>query len=196
MVKETMRWAFISLLMALFACDPAADRAVGGSSAAPASVAASLDSYTQNSWKTMILPSCQSFFDGCNNCVRRADAKQLTCTRKACMVYQQPRCLDPQLPQMQNIEYHCAEGVFIVYLGQYGEDDERVVLEPGNVMFVDRQTGEELLLQREVSGSGEKYAGGGLVYWNKGDNAIVHKNDAPLYRECVSSQVNDELLSQ
>lgn len=196
MVNELVKWVFICLLMGLLGCEPAVDRDTAVVSMTSVSTDEPVASYHQDSWKTVISSGCQSFFDGCNNCVRNADTKRAACTRKMCVVYQKPRCLDPQLPQMQKIEYHCAEGLFTVYLGQYGEENERIVLESGNVIFVDGQTGEETLLQRDISGSGEQYSGGGLVYWNKGDNAIVHKVGDPLYRECVSQQVNDELLSQ
>ena len=54
----------------------------------------SVDSYDANSWKTLIPESCLSFYDGCNNCRRSAAGEVAACTRKACVKYQEPRCLD------------------------------------------------------------------------------------------------------
>jgi len=50
--------------------------------------------YDENSWKTMIPASCLSYFDGCNNCRRSTAGEMAACTRKACVKYQQPACLD------------------------------------------------------------------------------------------------------
>lgn len=50
--------------------------------------------YDQNSWKTMIPDSCLSFFDGCNNCRRSSSSAVAACTRKACIKYEKPVCLD------------------------------------------------------------------------------------------------------
>lgn len=50
--------------------------------------------YDMSSWKTMIPDSCLSYFDGCNNCRRSAAGEMAACTRKACVKYQKPRCLD------------------------------------------------------------------------------------------------------
>jgi len=116
------------------------------------------------------------------------------CTRKVCQVYQQPRCLDVNSHSRQVIDYRCAEGAFTVYIGEFPGEDETLVLEEGNIVLQE-SNGKATLLTRVKSGSGERYEGGGLMYWNKGDNALVHKNDAPLYRQCVSEQVNDDVLS-
>lgn len=51
-------------------------------------------SYDQHSWKDIIDESCQSFFDGCNNCQRIAGKSDAACTRKMCQAYEKPRCLD------------------------------------------------------------------------------------------------------
>jgi hypothetical protein len=50
--------------------------------------------FDANSWKTLIAPACQAYFDGCNNCRRQPGSDIAVCTRMACAVYQQPRCLD------------------------------------------------------------------------------------------------------
>ncbi len=50
--------------------------------------------YDQNSWKTMIPDTCVSYFDGCNNCRREPGSDIAACTRKACMEYAKPVCLD------------------------------------------------------------------------------------------------------
>ena len=57
--------------------------------------AAAAPEYDMNSWKTIIGDECRSFNDGCNNCFREP-GKMAACTRKACLTYQQPRCLDEE----------------------------------------------------------------------------------------------------
>jgi hypothetical protein len=64
---------------------------LAGCSTGPQSAASSYDA---NSWKTMIPESCLRFYDGCNNCRRSAAGEVAACTRKACVKYQKPRCLD------------------------------------------------------------------------------------------------------
>lgn len=55
---------------------------------------ASGETYDANSWKTMIDDSCLSFSDGCNTCNREAGSDIAACTRKACVQYEAPKCLD------------------------------------------------------------------------------------------------------
>ena len=50
--------------------------------------------YDQNSWETIIPGSCLSFSDGCNNCRRSTASGIAACTRKACVKYKKPVCLD------------------------------------------------------------------------------------------------------
>jgi len=50
--------------------------------------------YNQNSWKTIIPDSCRSYFDGCNNCRRSPASDIAACTRKMCIEYEKPICLD------------------------------------------------------------------------------------------------------
>ncbi len=52
------------------------------------------DTYTSESWKTMIPQTCKSFFDGCNNCSRTENASEAACTLMYCEQYQKPNCLD------------------------------------------------------------------------------------------------------
>lgn len=51
--------------------------------------------FTSESRKTLIPETCQSFFDGCNNCTRMADW-EAACTRMACEQYEAPRCTDDE----------------------------------------------------------------------------------------------------
>lgn len=55
---------------------------------------------TSESWKTMIPQSCQSFFDGCNNCMRTADG-EVACTKMYCEKYDTPKCLDEEQGDQQ-----------------------------------------------------------------------------------------------
>lgn len=52
--------------------------------------------YDINSWKIMIPKSCNSFFDGCNNCHRIEGKDIAACTRMFCQHYQKPKCLDEE----------------------------------------------------------------------------------------------------
>lgn len=54
----------------------------------------SLEVYTEASWKTMIDASCLRFFDGCNNCRREEGSELAACTKKFCLAYEKPVCLD------------------------------------------------------------------------------------------------------
>lgn len=47
------------------------------------------------SWKTVIPESCQSFFDGCNQCTKTADG-EAACTEMYCEKYDTPKCLDDE----------------------------------------------------------------------------------------------------
>lgn len=51
--------------------------------------------YDEDSWRDTISPSCNAFFDGCNNC-RRVEGSEgeAACTRKFCQEFQEPQCLD------------------------------------------------------------------------------------------------------
>lgn len=50
--------------------------------------------YNADSWKTLIDADCTAFFDGCNHCRQAESSEVAACTRKACAVYEKPRCLD------------------------------------------------------------------------------------------------------
>ena len=51
--------------------------------------------YTADSWKTIIDPSCQHFFDGCNTCNKvEGETEMAACTRMYCETYQKPECRD------------------------------------------------------------------------------------------------------
>lgn len=51
--------------------------------------------YNQDSWKDVIADSCQSFNDGCNQCMRGENG-EVACTRMYCEEYQEPYCTDDQ----------------------------------------------------------------------------------------------------
>ena len=149
--------------------------------------------YDMNSWKSMIDSECRAFFDGCNNC-RREPGKQAACTRKACSVYQKPRCLDdgaaalePMQPEAaKRVEYVCADGnAFSVSYREYQQDDQRLRLADDEIMFSDRQTFMAERMKRERSASGEKYIGAsGLQVFAKGDEALVMQNEKRIYSNC------------
>jgi hypothetical protein len=51
-------------------------------------------SYNADSWKDVIADSCQSFFDGCNQCMKMPGSDEAACTRMFCETYAEPYCTD------------------------------------------------------------------------------------------------------
>lgn len=60
--------------------------------------------YTETSWQEMIDASCQSYFDGCNNCRRNLETGLAACTRKFCAEFEQPRCLDQEMEAEDQVQ--------------------------------------------------------------------------------------------
>ena len=76
--------------------------------------------------------------------------------------------------------YYCTEGVLNA---AYSTSSVSLIL-----------SGEEgLALPRSLSADGARYelasASGTLVFWSKGDNAFLTKNDEPLYTNCVTGNL-------
>ncbi|BFM22181.1 MliC family protein [Gilvimarinus japonicus] len=151
--------------------------------------------YNAESWKTLISASCKHFFDGCNTCTRAPDAQMAACTRKACMRYEQPRCLDNEQAAAQSsgvgkkVEYACeGDERFTVFFGEYRAGDQRVKLDTETVMLSDEQTRTTSQLKRERTASGAKYSNDSLQYWSKGSKATLHKiengSEVELYQGC------------
>lgn len=53
-----------------------------------------MQAYNESSWETIIPESCQSFTDGCNTCRRGPQEGIAACTKKFCLEYSKPECLD------------------------------------------------------------------------------------------------------
>ena len=143
--------------------------------------------FDMSSWTTIIGDECRSFFDGCNNCFREP-GKMAACTRMACAVYQQPRCLDDDTaassaPVAKRVGYACDDNnSFSVSYHEYAQDDQRLRLNDLEIMFSDDQIGVAYRLQRERSASGEKYRNAeGLEFFAKGKEALVRRQGASLY---------------
>jgi membrane-bound inhibitor of C-type lysozyme len=146
--------------------------------------------FDMSSWETIIGAECRSFFDGCNNCFREP-GKMAACTRMACAVYQQPRCLDDDVaageaPVAKRVGYACDDGNrFSVSYHEYVQGDQRLRLNDAEIMFSDDQTRTAHRLQRERSASGEKYVNAeGFEFFAKGDEALVRQQGAKLYTNC------------
>jgi membrane-bound inhibitor of C-type lysozyme len=146
--------------------------------------------FDMSSWTTIIGDDCRSFFDGCNNCFREP-GKMAACTRMACAVYQQPRCLDDDVAVgsakvAKRVGYACDGGnSFSVSYHEYLQDDQRLRLNDSEIMFSDGQTRTVYRLQRKRSASGEKYMNAeGLEFFAKGDEALVRQQGASLYANC------------
>jgi hypothetical protein len=181
------------LAFMLSACSVKQDRHenAGPEGTTPAVVQTEFD---MNSWKTTIDSECRSFFDGCNNCFREL-GKMAACTRKACAVYQQSRCLDEaddsaQASSAKKIDYVCdADKSFSVSYHEYIQADQRLQLKDSEVIFSDHQTHEALRLQREPSASGEQYIdSAGFRFFAKGEEALVMQQDTRLYSDCKMKQ--------
>ena len=144
--------------------------------------------YSADSWRELIGDSCRHFYDGCNTCTRAPDAAQAACTRKACLRYEAPHCLD-EAASRQILDYVCDGGKrFRVYMGEYAVDDQKVRLKANQIMFADAQTRTSSLLTREPSASGAKYASDHFSYWAKGDAARTEVAGAILYTGCLLSR--------
>ncbi len=89
--RVSMRLSWVTLLILLYGCNEATPPP-------PAPDAAKTEtettSYDAESWKTLIADSCLAYFDGCNQCRRNAAGDVAACTRKACLTYKKPYCLD------------------------------------------------------------------------------------------------------
>ncbi|WP_020207719.1 MliC family protein [Gilvimarinus chinensis] len=147
-------------------------------------------SYGPESWKDIIPASCSHFFDGCNTCTRAPDAEVAACTRKACMAYKKPRCLDNETAaaEYQQTDYQCQGGEsFKVFRGEYRAGDMRVKLEEDEIWLSDTQTRTAHRMQKVPSASGEKYSDGSITFWAKGAEAIVQQDDKVLYKACTPS---------
>ncbi len=144
--------------------------------------------YNANSWKTIIADSCRHFFDGCNTCTRAPEAKTAACTRKACVQYQEPRCLDDQAAAdttFSRANYQCEdEKSFSVFRGEYRAGDMRVKLNDDEIWLSDAQTRTAHRMQRVPSASGEKFSDGEFSFWSKGAEALVQQNEQVLYQGC------------
>ncbi len=146
--------------------------------------------FDMNSWTTIIDAECRSFFDGCNNCFRDP-GKMAACTRMACAVYQQPRCLDDDAAAdaaavAKRVGYACDDGKrFSVSYHEYVQGDQRRRLNDAEIMFNDDQARTAYRLQRERSASGEKYTNAeGFEFFAKGDEALVRQQGVNLYANC------------
>ncbi len=53
-------------------------------------------SYDSNSRKEIIPASCQSFNDGCNQCIKSGTGDEAACTMMYCEAYAEPFCTDDQ----------------------------------------------------------------------------------------------------
>lgn len=138
--------------------------------------------YDANSWKTLIADDCRVYFDGCNNCRRGDGSTVAACTRKACAVYEKPRCLDQAATEGSMgapfegklARFRCDVGNrFRVYHQEYVSGDQRVRLAEAEIMLADEQTRTAYRLTRERAASGAKYSNGSLEFREHGGKAML-----------------------
>lgn len=150
--------------------------------------------YDSNSWKTVIAKDCQRFTDGCNNCVRNLESGVAACTRRACVAYSKPECLDGLISgsagtQPKIVTYRCeSDNQLVVSYGRYEHNGKSVELQPGQIILRDVHDGSAHLLNRVRSASGELYQGRGLEFWSKGIEAMLRRNGRPVYLACVQER--------
>lgn len=150
--------------------------------------------YDSNSWKSVIPKDCQRFTDGCNNCVRNLESGVAACTRRACVAYSKPECLDGMISGTASVEpktvtYRCEpDNRLVVSYGRYEHDGKSVELQPGQIILRDVHDGSAHLLNRVRSASGELYQGRGLEFWSKGIEAMLRRNGRPVYLACVQEK--------
>jgi membrane-bound inhibitor of C-type lysozyme len=86
----------------------------------------------------------------------------------------------------KRLDYVCAGGMrFTVFYGAYLAGDQQRKLDDAQLMLSDRQTHTVHLLTRTRSASGVKYEGQGLVFFAKGNQAMLQAGDAYRYKNCV-----------
>ncbi|MCP8899583.1 MliC family protein [Gilvimarinus xylanilyticus] len=181
-------WLLGAFLGLLCACSPDSNKTEVDDSAVTQGKTTT-ESYGPDSWKAIIPDTCASFFDGCNTCTRAPGAATAACTRKACMQYKEPRCLDQDAAkadaEFSQINYQCADGeTFIIFRGEYRASDMRVKLEENEIWLSNTQTRTAHRMKRVSSASGEKYSDGEITFWSKGDEALVQEGEKILYRGC------------
>ncbi len=188
--RSYLRFAIVLISAFLLAACIAKEDPVVNADSATSQSASVEPVFDMNSWKTIIGDDCRSFFDGCNNC-RRDPGKMAACTRMACAVYQQPRCLDDDAAAdaaavAKRVGYACDDGKrFSVSYHEYVQGDQRLRLNDSEIMFSDDQTRTAYRLQRKRSASGEKYMNAeGLEFFAKGDEAQVRQQGVNIYANC------------
>lgn len=93
--------------------------------------------YDMNSWKMMIPKTCESYFDGCNNCHRAGDTDLAACTMMFCSEYKEPKCLDGEKKEEKKSEN---------YIGLTVEEAEKVAKENGASFRIIRKDGEDYIV--------------------------------------------------
>ena len=119
-----------------------------------------------DSWKSLIAEDCRAFYDGCNNCRRAEGSETAACTRKACAVYEKPRCLDAPIT-----EGSMGKTPFEGKLVEFACD-------------ADDRTHTAYRLGRERAASGAKYSDGRLEFWEHGGEAMLRQGGNKLYQGC------------
>lgn len=190
----------LALVIMLAGCaGPAGQPPVATATPAPVPEAAPAEDFTglgasgydADSWRKLIPADCKRYSDGCNLCNRNLDSGMTACTRKACVAYEQPLCLDENAeaaePAAHNtFVYRCRDDYrFAVTVGEYLAGDQRVQLREDQVLLTDLQSGTAALLTRAASAAGARYRNDELEFWSKGGDAVLLRGGEPLYWNCV-----------
>ncbi|MVF11658.1 hypothetical protein FT643_05820 [Ketobacter sp. MCCC 1A13808] len=180
-MTNQMKWVLLLCGCCIMAACALKQPEPGAQTALPTAPASDV-LYDASSWKALIADSCRHFTDGCNTCTRATSVDSAVCTRKACLQYKKPQCLDNKPTQAV---YVCSGSkIFTVFYKEYRSGDQKVALKADQVMLVDAQARTGYSLTRQPSASGSRYSGGGLTFWEQGDQATLEQRGNPLYGAC------------
>ena len=149
--------------------------------------------FDSDSWQTRIPDSCSRFFDGCNQCRRTPGTVQATCTRKACVRYLEPKCLDEdsavanvaEQEQPKKEDYLCdGNNQFSIYYGTYLTEVQRLKLTAEEVMLADRQSLSAYKLTKKMLGSVVVFTDGKFALQSLGDEVQITLENELLYTNC------------
>lgn len=150
----------------------------------------------ESRWQALGEPNCKTYFDGCNTCTRNPESGISACTKKECVDYETPRCLDDADKTLTDavtgprlLRFRCSgNNRFTLYFGEYLVADKRIALEDSQIMFVDAATRIAEVMTERATASGRKFVSGETTLWLNDERAIVNKGNNNYYNNCEAMQ--------
>lgn len=99
-------------------------------------------------------------------------ASEAACTRRACFRYEKPRCLDPEPNPDNVISFRCGDRTLDMYRHHYAVGHQTGNLAGDQIALREHNIEPVTVMTRTESASGEKYAGGNMQFWIKGNEAM------------------------